>query len=213
MKQKIKEALQRAYVNLGLDETVFEGVASSVETLITDEAQIENFVKGAESMLKTYQSNADKARNEASEKLRKRISELEAGKGGEGDIAKAVADAISTAMKPIQDELAAIKGAKASENAITSAKAKFFANDYAKKFETERDDAWERAIEINEATGSKMTSEELEAKAMSYFTKFVSRKGVDTKEPFKADPDDNKEGTTDWSSEVKRLKEQGVIPA
>ena len=208
MKNKIKAALQQKYPQLGLADEVFEGVASAVEPLIKDEANIPAFVDGAEGMLKRYQSIADKTRGELAETKR----ELEALKAKQvkkpaeptetpktedqkpetkqtetPDLAKLISDAVSAAVKPLQDELATFKGEQAQKVAVKTAKDKFFANDYAKKYETERDDAWERAIEKFEDTGSKMNAEELHNTVMGYFNKYVSRKGVDTKVPFKSE--------------------------
>lgn len=204
MKQKIKEALQLAYKRLGLDEEVFERVATSVETFVTEET-LSNFVDGAESLLKHYQGVVDKSRREASDE-KKRADELQAklaeaeaklkDTGGEGEgkqqpdnIAELIQNAVTAAVQPLQAELAAFKGENAAKQALKEAKDKFFANDYAKKFTQERDDAWERAIELNEATGSKMSAEELGEKAMGYFNKSVARKGVDTTKPFEAQTD------------------------
>ena len=61
MKKKIMDALQQKYKNLGLENEVFERVASSVETFITDET-LDAFVANAEGMLKSYQSMGDKHR-------------------------------------------------------------------------------------------------------------------------------------------------------
>lgn len=204
MKQKIKEALQLAYKRLGLDEEVFERVATSVETFVTEET-LSNFVDGAESLLKHYQGVVDKSRREASDE-KKRADELQAklaeaeaklkDTGGEGEgkqqpdnIAELIQNAVTAAVQPLQAELAAFKGENAAKQALKEAKDKFFANDYAKKFTQERDDAWERAIELNEATGSKMSAEELGEKAMGYFSKSVARKGADITKPFEAQKD------------------------
>lgn len=205
MKQKIKEALQLAYKRLGLDEEVFERVATSVETFVTEET-LSNFVDGAESLLKHYQGVVDKSRREASDEkkraddLQAKLAEAEAklkdtGKDGEGkqqpdNIAELIQNAVTAAVQPLQAELAAFKGENAAKQALKDAKDKFFANDYAKKYTQERDDAWERAIELNEATGSKMTAEELGEKALSYFNKSVARKGVDITKPFEAQTED-----------------------
>lgn len=213
MKNKIKAALQQKYPQLGLDDETFEGVASAVETLIKDEANIPAFVEGAKEMLKRYQSIADRTRGELADTKR----ELEALKAKQvekpaeptetpktaetkqaeqkpetkqtetPDFAKLISDAVSAAVKPLQDELATFKGEQAQKTAVKTAKEKFFANDYAKKYETERDDAWERAIEKFEDTGSKMNADELHDTVMGYFNKYVSRKGVDTKVPFKSE--------------------------
>lgn len=206
MKQKIKEALQQKYKNLGLNEEVFERVAASAETFITEET-LGNFVDGAGTLelLKNYQSFADKARGfDSQEKKRaddlaQKLAEAEAklkDTGGEGEgkqqpdnIAELIQNAVTAAVQPLQAELAAFKGENAAKQALKDAKDKFFANDYAKKFTQERDDAWERAIELNEATGSKMSAEELGEKAMGYFNKSVARKGVDTTKPFEAQTD------------------------
>lgn len=227
MKTKIKEALQLAYKRLGLDEEVFERVATSVETFITEET-LSNFVDGAESLLKHYQGVVDKARRETSdekkraEDLQAKLNEAEAklkekGDGGEGnqqkpeDIAAMIKSAVEAAVQPLQTELAAFKGENAAKQALKDAKDKFFANDYAKKFTQERDDAWERAIELNEATGSKMTADELGEKAMGYFNKSVARKGVDTTKPFQAE--DHSDDEPDFSAQKKRLQEKGLLPA
>lgn len=230
MKQKIKEALKQKYNNLGLGDDVFEGVASSIETLISDEAQIPTFVANAESMLKKYQSIGDKDRTTAAaaqkraDDLQKLLDEANAklkDKGGDGgngggddkNLADTIAAAVAAAIKPISDELATIKNANSSKDATNAAKAAFFGNDYAKKYTDEAADAWERAIEVFEATGSTLTAEELTAKAQGYFSKAVSRKGVDTSKPFVADNIVDSEGTTDWSAERQRKQEQGKIAA
>ena len=227
MKNKIKEALQQKYKNLGLNEEVFERVAASAETFVTEET-LSNFVDGAESLLKHYQGVVDKARRETSdekkraEDLQAKLNEAEAklkekGDGGEGnqqkpeDIAAMIKSAVEAAVQPLQTELAAFKGENAAKQALKDAKDKFFANDYAKKFTQERDDAWERAIELNEATGSKMTADELGEKAMGYFNKSVARKGVDTTKPFQAE--DHSDDEPDFSAQKKRLQEKGLLPA
>lgn len=207
MKTKIKEALQQKYKNLGLNEEVFERVAASAETFVTEET-LGNFVDGAGTLelLKNYQSFADKARGfDSQEKKRaddlaQKLAEAEAklkekGNDDEGknkqpdNIAELIQSAVTAAVQPLQAELAAFKGENAAKQALKDAKDKFFANDYAKKYTQERDDAWERAIELNEATGSKMSAEELGEKALGYFSKSVARKGVDTTKPFEAQTD------------------------
>ena len=51
MKQKIKEALQQEYKNLGLNDEAFERVAAFGETLGINEETLANFVKGANDTL------------------------------------------------------------------------------------------------------------------------------------------------------------------
>ena len=209
MKQKIKEALQQAYKNLGLNEEVFEWVATSAETFTTEE-NLSNFVDGAEGLLKHYQSVVDKGRREASDEKKRaddlaaKLAEAEAKMNGDKpqekekpqetpDYAKLISEAVTAAVQPFKDELAALKGAKTAEDAFNTAKTAFYGNDYAKKYTDERDYAWERAVEINEATGKKMTAEELQEKAMGYFNKAVAKKGVDTSKPFESEGDSDKD--------------------
>ena len=215
MKQKIKEALQQKYKNLGLNEEVFERVAASAETFVTEET-LSNFVDGAGTLelLKNYQSFADKARGfDSQEKKRaddlaQKLAEAEAklkDKGGDKgdktdpptDIAELVQSVVAAALQPLQtklteaeNKLKAFEDEGASKQALKAAKDALFGNDYAKKYTQERDAAWERAVEIYEATGKKMTADELKEKAMSYFNKDVARKGVDITKPFEAQTDE-----------------------
>lgn len=212
MKNKIKAALQQKYPQLGLADEVFERVASAVETLIKDEANIPAFVDGAEGMLKQYQSIADRTRGELAETKRelealkakqveKKDEHTETQKTAETKQAERKSetkqtesaakddrfDQLLNELKTLREEMSSFKGEQAQKIAVKTAKEKFFANDYAKKYETERDDAWERAIEKFEDTGSKMNADELHDTVMGYFNKYVSRKGVDTKVPFKSE--------------------------
>ena len=199
MKQKIKEALQQEYKNLGLNDEAFEGVAAFGETLNINEETLANFVKGAKDLLKREQSNADKLRNANAttarqvEELKAKLAEAEAKLQQEPkkkedesiDYKALIKEAMAEATQSFKKEIDDIKATKAAEDAFSLAKQNFFANDYAKKYVTERDDAWERAVEVNNLTGKKMTAEELQTKAMGYFNTLVSRKGVDTTKPFK----------------------------
>ena len=223
MKQKIKEALQQEYKNLGLNDEAFEGVAAFGETLGINEETLANFVKGAKDLLKREQSNADKVRNANAttakqvEELTAKLAEAEAKLATEKpkeeathDIAKLIADAVTAAVQPLQSELANIKHTRSAEDAFNLAKTNFFGNDYAKKYTDERDQAWERAVEINDLTGKKMTAEELQTKAMGYFNNLVSKKGVDTSKPFESEG----EGGKDFDVSVfrKGLEASGRIP-
>ena len=225
MKNKIKEALQQEYKNLGLNDEAFDGVAAFGETIGITEETLANFVKGAKGLLTKAQSDADKVRSAKTESqkqiddLKTKLAEAEAklkeqGDDDEGnqqkpeDIVAMIKSAVEAAVQPLQTELAAFKGENAAKQALKDAKDKFFANDYAKKFTQERDDAWERAIELNEATGSKMTADELGEKAMGYFNKFVTRKGVDTSKPFESEGDGN---NLDFSDDIKILQNEGLL--
>ncbi|MCM1295802.1 MAG: hypothetical protein NC311_09700 [Muribaculaceae bacterium] len=203
MKQKIKEALQQGYKQLGLNEEAFERVAAFGETFIKEESQIATFVQGAEAILKAEQSAADKVRTELNAKIKGLEGEksaLEAKLNGNQpnppeppkleqpqDMAKIIADAVAAAIKPISDELAGFKAEQGAKAALANAEATFKSNDYVKKYGDEATDAWERATEMYEATGKSWTAEELQTKAMGYFNKAVAKKGVDTAKPFESD--------------------------
>lgn len=225
MKNKIKEALQQEYKNLGLNDEAFDGVAAFGETIGITEETLANFVKGAKGLLTKAQSDADKVRSAKAESqkqiddLKAKLAEAEAKLKDKGNnpeppqapnIAELVQSAVAAAVQPLQDKLKAFEDEGASKQALKAAKDALFGNDYAKKYTQERDAAWERAVEIYEATGKKMTAEELKEKAMGYFNKDVARKGVDTTKPFEGEGNDEKE--PDFSAQKKYLQEQGLIP-
>ena len=204
MKNKIKEALQQEYKNLGLNDEAFDGVAAFGETIGITEETLANFVKGAKGLLTKAQSDADKVRSAKTESqkqiddLKAKLAEAEAKLNDKGNdpepsptpnIAELVQSAVAAAVQPLQDKLKAFEDEGASKQALKAAKDALFGNDYAKKYTQERDAAWERAVEIYEATGKKMTAEELKEKAMGYFNKDVARKGVDITKPFEAQTD------------------------
>lgn len=230
MKKKIQDALELAYKDkLGLtDKKAYARVAALGETYVANEEDIPAFVEKAEDLLKGLQGTADQGRT--LETANAKIAELEnklkkfenkddnddQHKDDEpkpNDIAKLIADGIAAGLKPLQDKIEALEHAGSAKEALSNAQTKFFGGDYAKKYKDQASDAWERAVELNEATGSKMTSDELVEKATTYFNKSVSRLGVDTSKPFQADPPEkDEEGTLDWSAERKRLQDAGKIP-
>ena len=223
MKNKIKEALQQEYKNLGLNDEAFDGVAAFGETIGITEETLANFVKGAKGLLTKAQSDADKVRSAKSESqkqiddLKAKLAEAEAKLNNKGNdpeppqapnIAELVQSAVAAAVQPLQDKLKAFEDEGASKQALKVAKDALFGNDYAKKYTQERDAAWERAVEIYEATGKKMTAEELKEKAMGYFNKDVARKGVDTSKPFESEGDGN---NLDFSDDIKILQNEGLL--
>ena len=226
MKQKIKEALQQKYKNLGLNEEAFDGVAAFGETIGITEETLANFVEGAKGILTKAQSDADKARSAKNEnqkqideltaKLAEAEAKLKEKNGDEGrqnqpdNIAEMIQSAVAAAVQPLQAEIQAFKEEGTAKQALKTAKDALFGNDYAKKYTQERDDVWERAVEIYEATGKKMTADELKNKAMDYFNKSVARKGVDPSKPFEGEG--NGDETPDFSEQKKFLQEQGLIP-
>jgi ribosomal protein L29 len=221
MKQKIKEALQQEYKNLGLNDEAFERVAAFGETLGINEESLANFVKGANDTLKKMQSDADKVRNAKSEssrqveELKAKLAELEAqSKGDVGkekeniDFAKIIAEAVATAVQPLQDKLASIEGAKSAEDAYNSAKKTFFGNEWTEKYIVERDTAWKNASKNFERLGKKMSAEELTAEANELFNDLVSIKGVDATKPFKSEGNDK---DLDFSEDKEILVKEGLL--
>ena len=234
MKKKIEEALKTELKELGLGDKTIGRLADYIvaKGSVTKEEDIAAAVKGDDVKLiaKSIQGEIDGIKK-AKEAAETALADYEAkhpesddpddgGKGkqkndddGEKTLIERIQAAVEAAVTPLNDKIAALENAKSKENALTGARDKFFGGDYAKKYKVEADDAWDRAVELNEATGGKMTADELAEKATGYFNKAVSRKGVDTSKPFQADPPEHDdEGTTDWSAEKKRLQEAGRIP-
>lgn len=218
MIKKIKEALKQRYNNLGLSDEAFDGVASSVQTIVTEE-NLDSFVSGAEPLLKQFQSIADKARSQKITTLEDQLRELEKSKSKSEEedaakitsesIAEQISAAVTAAMKPLTDEITNLKTINSAKEAIVAAKTKFFGGDYAKKYSEEANDAWDRAVELNDVTGKKMTSDELAEKASGYFNKAVARKGIDTSKPFETTKED---AVPDFSDDVKVLQSAGLLP-
>ena len=224
MKKKIMDALQQKYKNLGLENEVFERVASSVETFITDET-LDAFVAGAEGMLKSYQSMGDKHRAALAE-AKKKQDEIQAQldealkkvnpenpkkeeNDKQEDLKAIIAAAVADAVKPLQEKISGFEGETAAKQVYNGAKDGFFANDYAKKYTAERDAAWKIAERLFEAGGKKMKVEELQKEAMDTFNTLVAAKGVDTSKPFPKDPEGAK--SFDFSDEKKILEKEGLL--
>ena len=224
MKKKIMDALQQKYKNLGLENEVFERVASSVETFITDET-LDAFVAGAEGMLKSYQSMGDKHRAALAEAKKKqdeiqsqldealkKVNSVPPKKEEDDkpeDLKAIIAAAVADAVKPLQEKISGFEGETAAKQVYNGAKDGFFANDYAKKYTAERDAAWKIAERLFEAGGKKMKVEELQKEAMDTFNALVAAKGVDTSKPFPKDPEGAK--PFDFSDEKKILEKEGLL--
>ena len=230
LKEQILEALKTKYKAYGLSNDALDRIASLREKTVEKAEDIEGAVADATTLdliAKEIQRQRDQAIQKNSESQRAfeayKAAHPEPDAGGAGDkdkdkdngqdIASIVKAAVADAVAPLNEKITALETSKSAEAALNAAHSSFFNGDYAKKYKDQATDAWERAVELNEATGNKMTAEELAAKASGYFNKAVSRLGVDTSKPFQADPPKNdEEGTIDWSAEVARKKAQGLIP-
>ena len=225
MKQKIKEALQQEYKNLGLNDEAFERVAAFGETFGINDETLANFVKGANDILKKMQSDADKVRNANAttskqvEELKAKLAEAEAklttptpkpqDENPNEGLAKLLEDKLTALVQPLKDELATFKQIKIAEDAFNQAKEYLYSLDFSKKYPTQRDVAWEMAVEINAERGNKMTAEELKSKAMGYLNKFAAEVGVeDASKPFKSEGNGN---NLDFSDDIKLLESEGLL--
>lgn len=232
MKKKIEDALKTEYKELGLSDKTIGRLADYIVSKgsVTKEEDIAAAVKGDDVKLiaKSIQGEIDgiqKAKKKAEDDLSDYKAKHPEPKSDPDpnpdpdpdtkklDWQKTLQEAIANAVKPLTDKIESLENQNSTKAALEGARTSFFGGDYAKKYKDEAEDAWDRAVEMNEATGNKMTAEELAAKATGYFNKAVSRKGVDTSKPFVADPPKHdEEGTLDWASEKKRLQESGRLP-
>ena len=218
MKQKIKEALQQGHKNLGLSDEVFERVAASVETFITDEAEIDKYVKSelVNSLLKFEQADADRKRAKREGEKKEPDSgnqppepNPEPNPQDTSDIAAIVAQAVAAAINPLQEKLNAFETTRTKEAAV-AALDKFCAEwDYAGGFPKERDEAKRIALKLYKAGGEKMDGEQLIAAFREEFDPAVKDKGVtDFSKPFQSDGGAG-EGNADFSSFDRAAKELG----
>lgn len=225
MKQKIIEALRTEYASLGLSDKTIGRLADYVQGQVEKEEDIATAVKSdaVKLIAKSIQGEIDgiqKAKKKAEDDLAdykakhpEKDPDPDPDPDPKPDFAKAIADAVAAAVAPLTAKIESLENVNSTKAALEGARTKFFEGDYAKKYKDEANDAWERAVEVNELTGNKMTAEELAEKATGYFNKAVSKKGVDTSKPFKADPPAGEdEGTLDWSAEKKRLQDEGKLP-
>ena len=238
-KEKIVEGLRAKseIKRFGLSNEAIDRIASTREKTITEESQVESALTDAvtmglvaEELMKHRDQEITKRTNaqNAFDAYKASHPEINPGEGsgdgsghegsgnghGEQDISKIVQAAVAAAVKPLQDKIEGFESSQTAKVALETARAKFFGGDYAKHYKDQADEAWERATELNDATGSKMTADELSGKAEGYFNKAVSKLGVDTSKPFEADPNDTKKGVVDWSAEKARQDSRhGIKPA
>lgn len=232
MKKQIEDALKTELKELGLGEKTIGRLADYIvaKGSVTKEDDIAAAVKGDDVKLiaKSIQGEIDgikKAKETAEAALADYKAkhpekndpdpdpEPKADPDADKTLIERIQAAVTAAVTPLNEKIAALENINSTKAALTGARESFFGGDYAKKYKDEANDAWDRAVEINELTGNKMTAEELAEKATGYFNKAVSRKGVDTSKPFVADKSgDDDEGTLDWSAEKKRLQDAGRLP-
>lgn len=217
MKQKIKEALQQGYKNLGLSEEVFERVTASVETFITDEADIDKYVNSelVKNLMKFEQSDADRKRAKRREYVKPEGEDVldngnkpEVPKQEAPNLSEMIAKAVAAAFAPVQEEMNAFKASQSQKSAIDALNEFKNTWDYAKGYPSESADAYEQTMELYEVGGKKWNAEELTAKYKEKLSKAVGKKGVDTTQPFKSEG--SGKATPDFSKELDILRAEGV---
>lgn len=222
MKQKIKAALQQGHSNLGLSDEVFERVAAAAETFITDEAQIPGFVnsEATKTLLKSSQSEADRSRT-----LQREIDELKAklkdptppadppapAPFSADALAAAIAKQMTDIVDPLKAELAQLRAEKSAGQNIASAKAAFFANEWANGYPELRDRAWAQTMRIYEKLGSKMSADELQAEAMENFKPLAQTQGLDVEKPFEGKKDASANPESLVAEMMESLKASGRV--
>ena len=75
MKEKLLASLKTKYKNLGFGDKAFDGVADFLSKTVTKEEEIETAISGVEPLLKSFQGDIDKVRNEK-DALQKQYDEL-----------------------------------------------------------------------------------------------------------------------------------------
>lgn len=236
MKQKIKEALKQKYgtranrelgqLQLGIGDEVFERVAASVETFITDESAIEGFVNSENTLnlLKSYQSVNDRlraaeAKNEPTPKPSDNGNnppEPKTEPKPQGLDVDALVGRLNAAweqkLQPLQEKLNAFESAKTAELAVKQAQEKFGADAWVNGYPKLRDDAWKQAMRMYERTGKTMTAEELQAEAMECFKPLAKLQGLDISQPFKSDGGAGDSAQSRFEAMAKRQQErQGAV--
>lgn len=240
MKQKIKEALKQKYgtrankelgqLQLGIGDEVFERVAASVETFITDESAIEGFVNSENTLnlLKSYQSVNDKLRA-FENKPKPEPTPKPSDNGNQPPEANPEPkpqeevpawakllleqnQALAEQNKTFAEKLTVFETTRAKETAV-AALDKFCADwDYAGGFPKERDEAKRIALKIYKAGGEQMNGEQLIAAFREEFDPAVKSKGVtDFSQPFKSDGGAGGEADLDMTEVMKIYQKSGRV--
>ena len=124
------------------------------------------------------------------------------------------ADALAEVVNPIKEEIAALKGEKASEVAVKTAQEQFFADEWVNGYPELRDAAWQQAMDVYEDTERKYTAEQLHEKAMKYFKPLAKAKGLDISQPFQSDGAGGDNHKARFEEMAKRQEErQGAVAA
>lgn len=203
MKQKIKEALQQGYKNLGLKDEAFERVATSVETFITDESDIQKFVASelVSSLMKFEQADADRKRTKAQKEAAVEGDKAPAEGNAPQEATKSADNAVpawaqqlmeqnkalAEQNKAFADKLNAFESAQNRKSAVSALEELVNTWDYAKGYPEESKYAKSLALGIYNGIGETWSAKELTDKYREIFNERVGEKGVDTGQPFKSE--------------------------
>ncbi len=205
---------------IGSKNEIYEKVVTAYGNLITSEEQIPDIVAGVEPLLKHFQSVNDKLRAfENKQKPEPTPKPSDNGNQptdppkpvGTLDFKAMLENALAEVVNPLKEELAALKGEKASEMAVKTAQEQFFADEWVNGYPELRDAAWQQAKDVYEDTGRKYTAEQLHEKAMKYFKPLAKAKGLDISKSFESDGASG-ETKTDFSGLAERLRGKGLLP-
>lgn len=130
MKQRIKEALETRYKNMGFGAKAFEGVAEYLSKTVEKEEDIETAISGVEGLLKAFQADADKTRTAKSDAEKKlaileaKVKELEGAPEKKDELQSkdtdsdtpAWAKAMADKYEALVNRLAEIEGEKVSKS-------------------------------------------------------------------------------------------------
>lgn len=216
--------MNKGYKNLGLSDEALERVATSVETLVTDETDLDAFVKNkaVEALMKFEQADADRKRT--AQKKQGEGEKQEANTGNQPqnqqqpDLATAIATAVEAALEkklnPLQEKLTVFETERTVNSTIADVNTRIDAWGYGKGYPKEMEKARKHAMELYEAYGKKWSADELEAKIKEKFNMEVHDKGIDTTQPFKGDGGGGTDHKSRFEAMAKRQAErQGAVAA
>lgn len=227
-KEEIAIALKTKFKSFGLSNEAIDRIASAREKTVTEQDQVETAVSDAETMgliageLQKMRDAEIQKRTDtqrAFDTYKEKHPETGEGGGDGGDgkggltaeqVAELIRTGVADGIKDIKAAFENFKTQTSAKEAKTIAKETFYGNKWTTRFKEEADDAWDRASELNDAMGGKMTAKELSDKATEYFKAYAGRKGSDITKPFESDGDGK--GDFDFSSQAKYLEGEGLIP-
>ena len=148
MKNNLLTSLKTKYKNLGFGDKAFDGVAEFLSKTVTKEDEIETAISGVEPLLKAFQGDNDKIRNEKAE-LQRKLAELEKkhsgqdepnppNPGDQSDIRKIISEAIKEAVTPLQQKIEGYETKDRQASLLSKAKSKLSEKKIPEKYWSKR---------------------------------------------------------------------------